>query len=235
MNKTETPAGDQSDTRFFRLFSWVILGFVIIAFGGKAVLNSKILPPITMMPHFHAVTMLSWFGLLAVQSSLIDMGRNSLHRWLGRLSPIVVISFIIFSAVISKANWDRVGDPLLMTANIVNISLFSGFYVSGVLLRAHTDTHRRLMIFATLALMGPAAARIPEIFDANVFLSLPILLAFMFTPLLHDRFVRRNIPRVTLVGTPLLFLAIPVNVSLSGLPAWVSLLESVLGAGGSGG
>ena len=225
----------RSDTRFFRNLSWVVLAFVILAFGGKAVLNSASLPPLTPMHHLHAVSMLGWFALVAVQASLIDTGRHSLHRTLGRLSPLLVIAFIVFACFISQMNWDRVGDPLITTANALFMCLFVGFYVAGVLQRRNTATHRRLMVFASLSFVGPAAGRIPEMFDANVLLSLPILLAFNLAPLIYDRFVRRQIERVTHVGTSLQIQADTVKEALSELPPWVSLIEAVLGPGGLGG
>ncbi|MEM6899721.1 MAG: hypothetical protein AAF583_08130 [Pseudomonadota bacterium] len=235
MDMLQTKQATQQDTRFFRLFSWVILAFVIIAFGGKAVFNTDSLPPITSMHHFHAISMMGWFVLFAVQTTLMDTSRNNLHRILGGLSLLLVITFIIFSGLISKLNWAREGEPLILTSNLVNITMFLGFYITGILQRRNTATHRRLMAFATISFLGPAAARIPEIFDASVFLSLPILLAFMFTPLIHDRFIKRKTYGVTIIGTGLLLSMIPVNLTLSGLPAWVSLLETVFGKGGLGG
>ncbi|MEO0422992.1 MAG: hypothetical protein AAF184_11685 [Pseudomonadota bacterium] len=221
-----------TDTRFFRLFAWTILAFVIVAFGAKALFDTKDLPPITLMHHFHAVTMGSWFVLCAVQASLIARGKGSLHRTLGRLSPLLVIAFVSFAAVISKLNWGRVGEPLIVTANSINVLMFLGFYLTAILSHRHTATHRRLMMFASLALIGPAAGRIPETLDANIFLALPISLVFIFTPLAYDGLVRKRIHRATGVGTLLLVLTTPAIVLLSESPEWIALLESMLGPQG---
>jgi len=222
----------QQDTRFFRRFSWVILAFVIIAFGGKAIFDTADLPPITLMHHFHAVSMGSWFVLFALQATLTERGNVALHRTLGRFSPIVVITFLIFAAIISKLNWLRMGEPLIVTANTINILLFLGFYTTAILKRRDTDSHKRLMVFATLAIMGPAAGRIPETFDANVFFAVPISFAFIFTPLVYDRFFRRKVHRATIIGTVLLISSIPILLTLSGLAEWISVLETVMGPRG---
>lgn len=232
ISDTATQTLDHDDTRFFRLFSWVILAFVILAFGGKALFDTKDLPPITLMHHFHAVSMGSWFVLFALQATLIERGDTKLHRMLGRLSPIIVVIFLIFAGIISKLNWGRVGEPLIVTANLINCMLFLGFYTSAILKRHDPDAHKRFMVFATLSIIGPAAGRIPETFDANVFLALPISLVFMFTPLVYDRFSRRKVHRVTVVATVLLILTIPALLALSGSEAWISFLEAVMGPRG---
>lgn len=224
-----------NDARFFRLFSWVILAFVIIAFGGKAVFDTKDLPPITLMHHFHAVSILGWFVLFALQATLIDRGNIRVHRTLGRLSPLLVITFVIFAGIISRLNWGRVGDPLIVTANMINTLLFMGFYTTAILKHRDTDTHRRFMVFATLSIIGPAAGRMPEIFDGNVFFAVPISLAFIFTPLVYDHLFKNKIHRATIIGTALLILTIPVLLVLSGSAEWIALLELALGKGGSGG
>lgn len=217
------------DTRVFRVFAWVILVFVIVAFVGKAVFDTKDLPPITLLHHFHAVSMGAWFVLFALQATLMERGNIRLHRLLGRTSPLLVISFLVFAAIISRQNWLRVGEPLIITSNLVNCLLFLGFYVTAILKRRDGDTHMRLMTFATLSLIGPAAGRIPETLDINVFFALPITLSFIFAPLVYDRFFLRQVRRVSILGTILLFAAIPVVVALSGSAGWLSFLEAMIG------
>jgi hypothetical protein len=225
-------ATDQ-DNRFFRRFSWAILAFIILGFGGKAVFDTADLPPITLMHHFHAISMGSWFVLFALQATLLERGNTSLHRTLGRLSPLLVISFFIFAGIISKLNWGRIGDPLIMTSNIVYPLFFLGFYTAAILKRSDTDSHKRLMLFATLSLIGPAAGRITEIFDVSVFFAAPINLAFIFTPLVYDRFFRRKTHRATIIGTFLLLASGPIVIPLSGSPDWASILDVIMGSRGS--
>lgn len=220
------------DTQFFRRFSWAILAFVVIAFGCKALFDSKDLPPITLMHHFHAISMGCWFVLFALQATLLERGNTSLHRTLGRLSPLLVITFFIFAGIISKLNWGRVGEPLIVTSNIINCLLFLGFYTSAILKRHDPDAHKRLMVFATLSLIGPAAGRIPETLDINMFFALPISFIFILTPLVYDRFFRGKTHHATAVGTILLVLTIPAILTLGGSEIWISILEGVMGPRG---
>jgi hypothetical protein len=81
---------NQADARqepFFFYFAWVILLTVIVCFGAKAIFDAEDLPPITPLHHVHAVSMMAWFALFAVQPTLIHYGNHRAHRLLGRLSP----------------------------------------------------------------------------------------------------------------------------------------------------
>ncbi|GGD15305.1 hypothetical protein [Aquisalinus flavus] len=220
--------------RFFLYFPWLILVTVIASFGAKAVFDADGLPPLTPLHHFHAVAMLAWFFLFALQPTLIHSGRVSLHRRLGQFSPLIVLAFIGFAIPISLLNWGRMGDPLIITANGVNLTLFLGLYISAIVYRRRADTHKRLMTYATLTLMGPAFGRIPEIFDQSPVLAVPFVFGYMLAPLVRDLIVRRSIHPATGIGFAILFAAIPVILGLSGMEGWASFLTSVLGppAGG---
>jgi len=215
---------------FFRYFAWILLGVVVACFGGKAVFDTEGLPPITYLHHLHAVAMLSWFLLFAAQPTLIHLGKVRTHRLLGKLSPFVVLIFLSFSVMISQLNWHRQGDPLIITANSVNLTLFIGFYISAILWRLNAAAHKRLMLYATITLMGPAYGRIPEIFDQSVFMAVPLVLGTMIAPVVHDIVVHRRVHPATWIGFALVFATIPVILGLSGSPAWAMFLENMLGA-----
>lgn len=224
--------GDQ-DTRFFRRFSLVILIFVILAFGSKALFNTQDLPPITIMHHFHAVTMGAWFALIALQATLIHRNKTDIHRLLGRLSPVLVVAFIIFAVIISKGHWARIGDPEVITGNLLSVMLFLGFYTAAIIKRGDPDTHKRFMIFATLSVIAPAVGRIPEFLDVDKVVGAPIIIAFHLTPLTYERFFRSKIHGATKVGTLLLILLIPSILILNEVPGWISILEMIAGERGS--
>lgn len=219
---------------FFPLFAWFLLLFVIAGFGSKAVFDAENLPPLTVIHHFHAVAMLSWFGLFALQPTLIRNGNTDLHRLLGRLSPLVVIAFIGLAIPIALLNWVRIEDPLIFTANAVNLTFFVALYSSAIVWRRNTAAHKRLMLYATLMLVGPAAGRFPEIFGQPPTLAVPIILALQLAPLAHDLIVHRKVHPATLTGVALAMAAVGLILGLSSSEAWVGVLERVLGHGGAG-
>lgn len=219
--------------RFFPIFAWILLLTVIVCFGAKAIFDGEDLPPITWLHHAHALTMLSWFVLFAVQATLVQRGQIPAHRLLGRLSPLVVLAFIGCALPISLLNWQRMGFALIPTANGVNLILFLGLYLAAIAWRRNTPAHKRLMLYATLPMMGPAFGRIPEIFDITPVAAVPFVLGYQLAPLIHDRWVHGRVHPASWVGFALALAAIPLILGLSESAAWTNLLEQLLGPGGS--
>ncbi|GAB2655299.1 hypothetical protein [Arenimonas aestuarii] len=218
---------------FFRRYALFLLGFVVLSFLGKAVLDTADLPPLTPLHHVHALTMGAWFVLFAIQPVLAGRGKLGLHRTLGTLSPLLVLVFLATAVAMSRLNWARVGDPLVPTANGINLLMFITLYVAAVAWRRHALAHKRLMLYATLSLMGPAAGRIPEILDVSVFLAAPIVLALQVAPVVHDRLVHGRVHPATWVGFGLVLAAIPLILGLSGSAGWAGVLEALLGTRGA--
>lgn len=223
---------DAEKEPFFLYFAWIILVTVILCFGAKAIFDADGLPPITPLHHVHTVSMLAWFLLFAVQPTLIHAGNRRAHRLLGRLSPLLVLTFLSLAIPISLLNWTRIGDPLIVTANGVNLILFTGLFVAAVAFRRNTPVHKRLMLYCTLAIMGPAFGRLPEIFDADPVMAVPLILGYQIAPAVHDRWVHGRVHPATWVGVALMIAAVPVILGLSGSPAWKGVLEALLGPGG---
>jgi len=217
------------DEPFFFYFSWVILFLVIISFGGKALFDADGMPPITRLHHFHAVAMMAWLLLFAIQPTLIRAGHYSAHRLLGKFSVIVVIIFFGFAISISMLNWDRTGQPLIVTVNALNLLLFTAFYVSAIMWRTEAAKHKRLMLYATLSLMGPATGRLPEIFDITPFASVPIMFSLQLAAVVHDKMVHRKVHKVSWIGFAVFLITIPVILTLSESSAWNDILVNVLG------
>jgi len=217
---------------FFRYFTGFLLLFVIASFGSKAIFDADDLPPLTIFHHFHAITMGAWFVLFALQPTLIDHGQLRLHRLLGRISPLIVLAFLMLGIQMSLLNWTRTGNPLIITANSVNLTFFIGLYVAAIHWRSQAAAHKRLMTYATLMMMGPAAGRIPEIFDQSPFLAVPIILVLQFAPLAHDIIVHRRVHPATWVGFALIFAAVVLILGLGENASWAAVLETWLGPPG---
>lgn len=217
---------------FFPRFAWLILFTVIACFGAKAIFDADDLPPITPLHHLHAVSMLGWFVLFAIQPTLIQRGHVRAHRLLGRLSPLLVLVFMVLAVQISILNWQRMGFALVPTANGVNLILFGILYLAAISWRRNTAAHKRLMLYATLAMMGPAFGRIPETLDLSPMLAILPVLAYQLAPAVHDWRRYRRVHPATLAGLGLVLLAIPVILTLSESAAWASMLEAVMGPRG---
>lgn len=231
MNADRASLVDRSD-RFFLWFAWIILITVIVCFGAKALFDSDDLPTITPLHHAHALSMGAWFVLFAIQPTLLHHGRRNIHQLLGKLSPLLVLTFYFFAAQISLINWQRSGVPLIVTANGINMTLFAGFYIAAISYRRSPATHKRLMLYASLSIMGPAFGRLPELVDASPVMAVPLIFGYQLAPVIHDKLVDGRVHRASWIGFGLLLAAIPLILGLSESAAWAELLESWLGPRG---
>ena len=223
-----------NNTAFFAYYAWTLFILVVLCFGGKALIDPEGLPVIIPLHHFHAVAMLSWVVLFALQATFMHQGHRDWHRLLGRLSPLLVVTFVTFAVAISLLNWEKTGGALIITVNALNLLLFLIYYTTGIVCRKRTAAHMRWMLYATLILMGPAIGRLPEIFGWSPFMAVPGLLLLQLIPLIHDKWVHGRIHPVCWVGFLVFLITVPLIVSLSESAGWYRFLTSLLGDPGAG-
>jgi hypothetical protein len=160
--------GSLLDRHFHAGMAWL---FVIVAVTGFAprsfaiVTGKMAIPPLVV--HLHAAVMASWVVLLALQATLSFRERMDLHRKWGRASlvvaPLVLIMLIAVTVVRQNAAAGTPGGPIvnnILFLQIRSIVLFPTFFLWALLTR-RTDpqTHKRMMLLATLMLLDAAIAR----------------------------------------------------------------------------
>ncbi len=184
--------------------------------------------------HFHAASMSLWLLLLLTQSILGHTRRRGPHRTLGLLSlvlaPCILITmygmdlwgvetFEVESAVVisSVAQPDGVAQLQGYASSILLIHgasylLFPLFYIWAMLTRRKdNESHKRMMILATLVLMIPGLGRLLSVtnvlpdFGMNLVDARHFYLSVLIAPALIYEIVKRRIPhRSYLVGVSLL-------------------------------
>ena len=209
--------GAASFERFHAGMAWLL---VVVAVGGFAPRSLAIVSGTMPMPplvvHLHAAVMASWVALLAVQATLSLAGRMDLHRKLGLASlvaaPLVLIMLVAITII--RQN-DAAGTPAAPIVNnilfvqIRSIVLFPLFFVWALRTR-RTDpqTHKRMILLATLMLLDAAIARmtwLPHNEFPRDYLAVHLyLLLLLVPPLLHDLIRLRRIHRAWVWGLVLI-------------------------------
>ncbi len=70
---------------------------------------------------------------------------------------------LIVAAHIQAGDFTRDEMAAFLLAPLGDIALFACLFVGAVLCRHKSETHKRLMLLATVVLMGPAVVRIPVV------------------------------------------------------------------------
>jgi hypothetical protein len=116
----------------------------------------------------------------------------------------------------------------ILALDVVGINFSFVMFVSGLLLRGSPAAHKRLMLYGTIGMVGPAIARWPFAFIATRPPLVGIVLQlFGVAVIAFDLLTTRRVHRATWVGTATLFLVPLIAIPLSATPFWHHLLSSL--------
>ena len=119
--------------------------------------------------YLHGAVFSAWFLLLAVQTWLIRARALRLHRRLGYAAATVGAGVVVIGIYASLRAANRpggfMGVPVpaveFLAVPLVEIALFAIFLALAVLWRNRPASHKRLILLASIDLLGAAIARIP--------------------------------------------------------------------------
>lgn len=215
--------------RYFRMMSLLLLAIVFIGFSRTLFLRPFFnVPPIPWYVYVHGVILAAWTALLVTQTALVRVRRTDLHRRLGIagavLAAAVALSALQLTLTIPSLVQNRVpgpnGQPLpdaiayrIMWGNFGSVLLFATLVPVALWMRRRPEVHKRLMLLASFALIGPATGRLygfPELWGITeshplitaLFHALPpvTVLGLPLTLVVHDLWIQRRLHRATLWG-----------------------------------
>lgn len=161
-------------------FSLFLFLFTVSAFSLRAMLDTENLPPMRLSLTLHAIGSTLWLAYVPLQSYLATKRLIRIHKPLGWISVGLAITILLSGIIISLEFFERVQatDPnfgrILFSfffAGVVNFFLFSVFYTLGMLRLRNIAFHKRMMVFASLALVPPAFNRVVFAFDLPFFIT----------------------------------------------------------------
>ena len=163
--------------------------------------------PLTALLHVHGLLFTAWIVVFLAQTVLVETGRVHLHRRLGVFGASLLVGMIPtgFLAAIQAARAGHAPPgvtPLAFLAIPLGVlAEFAVLAILGLLWRRRRELHKRLMLLATIALLGPALARTPVvgpwtslIFDALIVAAAIPDLAARRRP--HAVFVYAGVPMI---------------------------------------
>jgi hypothetical protein len=204
--------------RFYVISSAVLLLIVLIGFSRTFFLRAFFeVPPVPSRVLLHGVVLTAWFSGLFVQTLLVASGRTPIHRRFGwavvaaAFMLVAVTGPIILGLAPRQQSLGAVVDARvirLVWLDLALLAAFGVFFALGVLLRKRAQWHKRLMLFASVAIVSPALGRawnlIPELRGLNLTLVTAGIVLFFIGLALHDLLKDRRIHPATLGGAAFL-------------------------------
>mgnify|MGYP007062753544 FL=1 len=236
--------------------------FVVTAIAGFAPTSIGLIKGVTsgqlsfppFILHFHAASLSLWLLLLLAQTLLMYTARPKLHKTLGLASFVIAPCLLISMYGVEVMN---IGNNVLMrngtapaqdTEFMRNIStsllvhtvsyvFFPLFYLRAIMTRKKDgETHKRMMILATLVLMIPGLGRLLSVtqvipdFGLSVIDARHFYMLLLIVPALAYDIVKDGRPhRAYMMGLGLLGIWIVIAHFLWGSVWWMQSSPKLLG------
>jgi hypothetical protein len=222
----------RDDNRFFAGMAVCCLVVVFIGFARTYYLAGVFKAPLpNLLVHIHGAAFSLWILLFITQISLITVHRLDLHRRLGMFGFLLACLMVILGVLVATDQLARhATNPRTETVEevrafyaipLADMLMFSTFVYLGFRNRPHAAVHKRLMLFATFALLDAGFDRwsifgpypLPVVHAVCVFPLLAVLMAY-------DWQSTGKVQRVTLWASGFLVAVQQLRHLLSHTTAW---------------
>ena len=186
--------------------------------------------PLAPLLHLHGLVFTSWLLLFLTQTALVAAKRTDIHRRLGLIGAVVAALMVVvgtLTAIIrtkqAAVSSGEVAPLIFLTIPLVDMLVFPSLVGAGFYFRRRADTHKRLMLLATISILPAAIARLPfALLQAGppAFFGLTDL--FIAACLLYDLLARGHIHRATLWGGLLIVASQPLRLLIGSTRAWLA-------------
>ena len=159
----------RSHLSFFFAAHVVLLVAVLLGFSPSFYLR-PFFHHVAQLPallYVHGAVLTGWFLLTVVQGWMIRAQELRLHRRLGYVAAgyaAIVIAFGILAnlRLISEIDSPDDGENIVVWGNFFTLLMFAVFVSIAVAFRKKPAAHKRLILLASMSIVGPALARFPR-------------------------------------------------------------------------
>ena len=156
--------------KFYQTMAGILLLIVLVGFTRTFYLRALFdVPDVPdSQVYLHGAVMTAWYLLFFVQTSLVMAGRTPVHRRLGVFGGFLGAAVFVTSAVVNweSAAWDvergfaLAGSSEIVWSNLGAMIAFGTLFSAAIYYRKRVEIHKRLMLLASISMIGPALARI---------------------------------------------------------------------------
>ena len=190
-------------------------------------LNGPALSPLRMV---HGVAFSAWILLFMAQTALVAAGRTDLHRRLGVAGVVLAAGMVVLGTVLAIRNAREGHAPpgiaplVFLLIPLFDMVVFAPLVGAAVWYRRRSETHKRLMLLATVSLLAAPVARIPTaLAAAGPLFYFGVVDLLILTGVLYDFVTRRKVHPVYVWGGLAILASQVIRIALSGTSAWLAV------------
>jgi hypothetical protein len=225
-----------------RLFYVAMASFVVlicfVGFAPSFYLRSYLNPDreLSILLHVKGIVFSAWIILFLVQTILIVRGSRSLHQRLGWLGAAIATAMIVLVAAATIEEMRRVPPfpppAVALALNTFDTVVFGVLVSAAIYNRKRPEWHKRLMLSATLILVGAPVVRILLLLQGGMSVGL-LILDVLFVDLIFliclatDLGTRRRIHPAYLVALGMLIVDQITTFSVMSWTPWINLANAL--------
>jgi hypothetical protein len=193
--------------------------------------------PYPLVIHAHAIVFFGWLVFLASQVALIRTGNVAWHRRMGIAGAVLAAAVAVFgpaAAFTMQMAHEARQPPQFLAIQLLNIAAFVAFVAAGFAFRHDAAAHKRLMLVATLALIGAGFGRVVRLLTGGpapftlipgVYVATNVLLLAIA---LYDYRTRGRVHPVFIVAACAMFGVELLAGLLLRSPAWIEFTRALV-------
>ena len=237
---TQVVTRAQADRIFYTSAAFAMAAIVFAGFAPTYYLRASSQPALSPLLTVHGALFTSWILVLIAQTSFIAANRRDLHKRVGIAAVCLGAAMVVLGVTAAIDALRRGAAPLpgvdprtFLVVPIGDMVLFAGFLGAGFHFRRSVETHKRLMLLATMSLLGAAFGRIIPLSGVaflvrggpfSIFGLVLVLVAMAAT---YDFATRRRVHRVYLWGALAIAVSVPLRLAIGSSGPWLAFADTL--------
>jgi hypothetical protein len=186
----------------------------------------------------HGFLFTTWIAFFIAQTSLVAVRRTDLHRRLGWAGAVLAFVMVIVGTnagiTAMRGHVPDQGDAALsfLTTPLFSMVAFATLVAAAIRLRRDPQTHKRLMLLATISILDAAVARLPfDFLRSSSWNYIPTTDVFLAAAISYDVVSRRSVHRAYIWGGVLLVVEQALRIPVGETEAWKTIARALIGGG----
>lgn len=151
---------------FYLIMSLLMAAVFIGGFSSTVPDDFAAKPGLPLLLHVHGAVFTLWVLIFVAQPALIFRGSLRLHRTIGMAGAALALAMVIMgvAATLFSVRYHMIPSffppRIFLVMNLLGILVFGGIVAAGIAMRHRTEWHKRLMLCATVSILGPGLGRL---------------------------------------------------------------------------
>lgn len=238
---TQAATRVQTDRIFYTAAACVIALIVFAGFAPTFYLRPGSQPALSTLLTVHGALFTSWIVILIAQTSFIAANRRDVHKRVGLAAVGLGAAMVVLGVTAALDAVRRGAAPLpgvdprtFLIIPLGDMVLFASFLAAGFYFRRSAETHKRLMLLATMSLLGAAFGRIIPLsgvtflVQGGPFSIFGLVLTLVAIAAVYDFATRGRVHRVYLWGALAIAVSVPLRLMVGGSQLWLAFADRLL-------